>query len=110
MKRHELSWGQFLTDVTVINDEKSSYNTSQEKDKYEGKLLSAQDNHETASTKQSRTLLAGAEDSKKNLKISKKEHLIRKVKIGVCSVERRDITPGTLKSIILEKKAKDRQN
>ena len=71
LKRRKLTWEQFLTEVTVIDDEESRWDTSQHKNKYEGKRRPAPDNHKMASKKQNRRLLAHAEDFKKDLKISK---------------------------------------
>ena len=67
-------WEQFLTEVTVIDDEESRWDNSQHKNKYEGKRHPALDNHKTASKRQNRRLLAHAEDFKKDLKISREEH------------------------------------
>ena len=83
LKRRELTWEQFLTEVTVIDDEESRWDTSQHKNKYEGKRCPAPDNHKMASKKQNRRLLAHAEDFKKDLKISREEHQ-RRVSEGLC--------------------------
>ena len=69
LKHCELTWEQFLTEVTVTDDEESRWDTSQHKNKYEGKRCPAPDNHIMASKKQKRRLLANAEDFKKDLKI-----------------------------------------
>ena len=73
-KHQELTWEQFLTEVTVISDEKLSCDTFLYKNEYEGKQCPAQDNHEKASKKLNRRLLTHAEDFKKDLKILKEEH------------------------------------
>ena len=83
LKRRELTWEQFLTEVTVIDDEESRCDTSQHKNKYEGKRCPALDNLETASKRKNRRLLAHAEDFKKDLKILREEHQ-RRVSEGLC--------------------------
>ena len=83
LKRRKLTWEQFLTEVTVIDDEESRWDTSQHKNKYERKRRPAPDNHEMASKKQNRRLLAHAEDFKKDLKISREKHQ-RRVSEGLC--------------------------
>ena len=67
-KRHKLTWEQFLTELTVIDDKESRQDISQHKNKHEGKCCPALDNHKTASKKQNRRLLMHAEDFKKELK------------------------------------------
>ena len=83
LKRHKLMWEQFLTEVTVIDDKESRQDTSKHKNKYDGKCCPAPGNHETASKKQNRRLLANAEDLKKDLKILREEHQ-RRVSEGMC--------------------------
>ena len=67
----------------MIDDEESRWDTSQHKNKYEGKRRPAPDNHEMASKRQNRRLLAHAEDFKKDLKILREEHQ-RRVSEGLC--------------------------
>ena len=65
LKRLKLTLEQFLTEVTVIDDKESRWDTSQHKNEYEGKRRPAPDNHKMVSKKQNRRLLAHAEDFKK---------------------------------------------
>ena len=67
LKRRKLTWEQFLSEVTVINDEESRWDTSRNKDKKEGKRCPAQDTHKINSKKQIRGLSACAEDFRKEL-------------------------------------------
>ena len=61
----------------MIDDEESRWDTSQHKNKYEGKRCPAPDNHEMAIKKQNRRLLTNAEDFKKDLKFLREEHQSR---------------------------------
>lgn len=63
LKRYNITWEQFLTERTVINDKESKQDTSQHKNKYEGKQRPAQDNHEMAIKKKNRRLLTHAKTS-----------------------------------------------
>ena len=67
----------------MLDDEESRWETSQHKNKYEGKRCPALDNHETVSKRQNRILLTHAEELKKDMKISREEHQ-RRVRKGLC--------------------------
>ena len=74
LKRRKLTWEQFLSEVTVIDNEESRWDTSQSKDKREGKHCPAQDTHKNSSKKRNNGLSARAEDFRKELKVSKEEY------------------------------------
>ena len=72
LKRRKLTWEQFLSEVTTIDNEKSRWDTSRHKDKKEGKCCPAQDTHKNNSKKQNTGLSTRAEDFRKELKVSNK--------------------------------------
>ena len=74
LKYGKLTWEQFLSEATMIDDEESRWDTSRNKDKKEGKLCPAQDTHKNNSKKQNNGIFARAEDFRKELKVSKEEY------------------------------------
>ena len=74
LKRRKLTWEQFLSEVTVIDDEESRWDTSRSKDEREGKRRSTQDTHKNSNKKRNNGLSARAEDFRKELKVSKEEY------------------------------------
>ena len=77
LKRRKLMWEQFLSEVTVIDDEESRWDNSRNKDNKEGKHCPAQDTHKNNSKKQNSGLSACAGDFRKELKVSKEEYQMR---------------------------------
>ena len=81
MKRQELTWEQFLTEVTVINDEEARWDSSKQKEDDEDKKRPSSSNKRAkASKKKTKNGLSEcAEEFCKELDISKEEYLR-----GVC--------------------------
>ena len=76
MKRQELTWEQFLTKVTVINDEEARWDSSKRKEDYKDKKRPSSSNKRAkASKKKPRNGLSErAEEFRKELNISKEEY------------------------------------
>ena len=74
LKRRKLTWEQFLSEVTVVDDEESRWDTSRNKDKKEGKRCPAQDTHMNSSKKRNNGPSSCAGDLRKELKVSKEEY------------------------------------
>ena len=82
LKQQDLTWEQFLTEVTVINDEEAWWDSSKRKEDDKGRHLPSSCNndrkHVKASKKKSRSALYNcAEEFQKELNISKEEYLKR---------------------------------
>ena len=75
LKRQELTWEQFLTEVTVIDDEEARWDSSKRKeDDTDKKRLSSSNKRAKASKKKTRNGLSErAEEFRKELNISKEE-------------------------------------
>ena len=75
LKRQELTWEQFLTEVTVINNEEAWWDTLKRRDKNEGKCCPNLENKQALSSKKKPK--AGLSDCavefQKGLNISKEE-------------------------------------
>ena len=76
MKRQELTWEQFLTEVTVIDDEEARWDSSKRKEDDEDKKRPSSSNKRAkASKKKTRNGLSErAEEFRKELNISKEEY------------------------------------
>ena len=76
MKRQELTWEQFLTEVTVIDDEEARWDSSKRKEDDEDKKRPSSSNKRAkASKKKPRNGLSErAEEFRKELNISKEEY------------------------------------
>ena len=76
MKRQELTWEQFLTEVTVINDEEARWDSSKRKeDDKDKKRPSSSNKRAKASKKKTKNGLSErAEEFRKELNISKEEY------------------------------------
>ena len=76
LKRQELTWEQFLTEVTVIDNEEASWDTSKRRDKNEGKRCPNLENKQALSSKKKPKagLSDCAEEFQQGLNISKEEY------------------------------------
>ena len=66
LKHRKLTWEQFLTEVTVIDDEESRWDTLRHKDKKEGKRCPSQFTHKINSKKRTVGCLHELRTSGKN--------------------------------------------
>ena len=78
LKQRELTWEQFLTEVTVIDDEEARWDSSKRKEAQEGNCRPAPGNEgkraKTSSKKQKSALWDRAEEFRQKLNITQEEY------------------------------------
>ena len=81
LKQRELTWEQFLTEVTMIDDEEARWDSSKRKEAQEGNCCPVPGNGgkraKTSSKKQKSALLESAEEFRQKLNITQEEYLKR---------------------------------